>query len=154
MASTSETAASDAERRKATAEYGDRIRALIRHENDITNHRTTWLLVIQALLMTAASNFLHDYPEIVLGVVVIGILVAYSIGDSLTASLRSRVALKQMWSRRLEREGYTLEEMLPVDGAFAAGEVRGWLLPGRFLPKLIMVAWAAFALYVIARHWC
>jgi len=153
MTPTTEAAVNDSERRKATVEYGDRIRALIRHENDITNHRTTWLLVIQALLVTAASNFLKDFPEIVLGIVVIGILVAYSIGDSLTASLRSRVALKKMWSRRLEREGYALDDMLPVDGAFAPGEVRGWLLPGRFLPKLIMLAWAVLAVYVVARHW-
>ena len=153
MASVKSTRVDRPSKEEETEEYGHRIRALIRHENDLANHRTTWLLVIQALLVAATSNFMKDFSEIVLGLSIVGILVAYSIGDTLSASLRSRIALKQMWSQRLAARGLTLEQMLPVDGGFAAGPVRVWLLPGQFLPKLIIVAWAVLALYVAFRRW-
>jgi hypothetical protein len=34
-------------------QYATVIRALIRHENDMTNHRIMWLLVMQGLLVNA-----------------------------------------------------------------------------------------------------
>ena len=34
-------------------QYATVIRELIRHENDVTNHRIMWLLIVQGLLLNA-----------------------------------------------------------------------------------------------------
>ena len=39
--------------------YASVIRELIRHENDVTNHRIMWLLVFQGLITNAYVNALR-----------------------------------------------------------------------------------------------
>ena len=47
-------------------QYVTVIREMIRHENDLTNHRTMWLLIVQGLLANAyvaARGGLHGKGE-------------------------------------------------------------------------------------------
>lgn len=89
--------------RKDLEKYAEILRALIRQENDVTNHRTTWLLVAQGILFAAASGLIkvHWFPTTVIGFV--GILTAFSIGHVLQNSYDSRQYLKRTWRARVEK---------------------------------------------------
>jgi hypothetical protein len=128
--------------RKLHEEYGDRIRAMIRHENEVTNYRTTWLLLSQTLLAAAAGQVSKDHPFAVLLIAAVGSLVTLPIAHELCNSFRSRKHLKGLWRSRSERGGYRENDVLPVDGGFKGNSAIGWLLPHRFLPPVIIAAWS------------
>ena len=48
-------------------QYATVIRELIRHENDVTNHRIMWLLIVQGLLLNAYVGVRHDREAGTLG---------------------------------------------------------------------------------------
>jgi hypothetical protein len=135
--------------REDLEEYAEVLRSLIRQENDLTNHRTTWLLVTQGILFAAASTFIktHWFPTLV--VAVVGILAALSIGHTLSNSYKSRQYLKQEWRSKLERSGYKWEDFAPLDGGFPGLNPIQWLYPWALIPKLVMGAWALLVLYAI-----
>jgi hypothetical protein len=51
---------------------------MIRHENDVTNHRIMWWLIVQGLIANAAVSAGRQTGEIVTAMPAIGILVALS----------------------------------------------------------------------------
>ena len=125
------------------------LRALIRQENDVTNHRTTWLLVSQGILFAAVSALVkvHWFPTLV--VAVVGILAAISIGHSLKNSYESRQYLKRTWRERVNERGYKWEDFPPLDGGNPEVRTINWLFPWTFIPRVIVGAWALLILYFI-----
>ena len=130
------------------------LRALIRQENDVTNHRTTWLLVAQGILFAAAAAFLkvNWFPALVVGGV--GILVALSIGHALRNSYESRLYLKRKWRERLQASGFKWEDFPPLDGGNPELKTINWLFPWTFLPWVIGIAWVLLIGYAIAARLC
>lgn len=136
--------------RKSDEEYAATMRALIRHENEVSNHRTTWLMVTQGILATAASALLENFPWHALVTAVVAILVTLSIGHSLNNSFDSRQYFKKLWKKRVEQRGYDMEDVLPLDGGYPNNNARAWLLPDKFIPKVITVAWLLLIFNVLS----
>ena len=59
-------------------QYVTVIREMIRHENDLTNHRTMWLLVVQGLLVNAYVSARGGGTPVIVMLSLVGILVTVS----------------------------------------------------------------------------
>ena len=136
------------ERREKDEKYGEVLRAMIKNENELTNQRTTWLLVAEGLLVTGVTNLLKDYAWAAIGVAIVGILLAMSYGHALQNNIDSRQYFKRLWNNRLEAHGYAIEDMIPVHGGYPGNLAKGWLLPDRFVPLVAICAWVAFIVYI------
>src|SRR6478672_10466148 len=66
------------------------IREMIRHENDLTNHRTMWLLIVQGLLANAYVAARGGATPVVLMLSLVGILVSLSAFVMLYKSYQAR----------------------------------------------------------------
>ena len=128
--------------------YADTLRAMIKSESEYTNHRSTWLLVSQGLLVAGATSLLKEYPSAAIALAIVGILVAVSYGHALQNSIDSRQYLKRLWTRRIEARGYDIEDVLPVHGGYPGNRSIGWLLPDKFVPRVAICAWGVFIVYV------
>lgn len=137
------------EQRKRDEEYANTLRALIRHDNEVSNQRTVWLMTSQTILVTAASLLLKDYPEITIAVAIVGALITSSIGHSLRNSFDSRKWFKKRWQERIELRKYDIKDVLPLDGGYPDNKAIPWLLPGNFIPKVILTAWLALIFYIL-----
>jgi len=139
------------------------IREMIRHENDLTNHRTMWLLVVQGLLVNAyvAARGGEGKP-VVLMLSLVGILVALSSFVMLYKSYQARGYLHFLGQEA--KQGRLEEEYLPLDG-WPKKRIKGWskdvwvcpwlakisdaLEPWLFLPSLIMSTWV----FILLEPW-
>lgn len=135
-------------RREKDLAYAEILRTMIKNENDYTNHRTTWLLVAEGLLVAGATNLLKDHPGPAIGLAIVGILVALSYGHALQNSLDSRQYLKRLWKDRIAARGYDIEDVLPVHGGYPGNKATSWLLPDKFVPRVAICAWVVFIVYV------
>lgn len=144
MASTTQPAE---DMRREDKEYVDVLRSLVRQENDLTNHRTTWLLVTQGILFATASAPTNEAlaPTIIIGI--FGVLAAASFGYVLENSAKSRKHLKDLWKKRVELRGYGPDDFAPLDGGYTGVNPCPRLQPWYFVPRLIVVAWVAYVLY-------
>ena len=142
------------ETRDALERRAEILRALIRQENDVTNHRTTWLLVSQGIFFAAVPALLrvHWFPALVVSVV--GIFTTLSIGHALGNSFESRLYLKRTWRERIEREGYRWEDFPPLDGGNPELHPVRWLFPWTFIPRVIVTAWLLLIAYGLWEHFC
>ena len=70
-------------------QYATVIRELIRHEDDVTNHRIMWLLIVQGLLINAYVGVRQDL-EATLGLAWAGIVVTFSAFVMLYKSYQAR----------------------------------------------------------------
>ena len=70
-------------------QYATVIRDLIKHENDVTNHRIMWLLIVQGLLVNAYVVLRRD-AQAVEGLAAAGILVTLSAFVMLYKSYHAR----------------------------------------------------------------
>lgn len=141
--------------------YTTVIREMIRHEDDVTNHRIMWLLIGQGLIANAyvgAGNQKGDMVEIL---AIVGILVTLSTFVILYKSYRARGYLEFLGDRA--KSGTLQEEDLPMFG-WPGKRIRGWrrgkwlcpwlrqsgdlLEPYMFLPSLLILAW----LFVLLQH--
>ena len=139
-------------------QYATVIRELIRHENDVTNHRTMWLLIIQGLLVNAYVN-LDKETGAGNGLALAGILVTLSAFVMLYKSYQARGYL-QFLGRRA-KQGVLPEEHLPLSG-WPRARINGWrkevwicpwyghagdlLEPWVFLPFLFVFMWMTILL--------
>jgi hypothetical protein len=119
----------------------DILRALIRHENEVTNHRTAWLLVSQGILFAAAATFVkvHWFPTIVVGL--LGVAIAVSIGHTLRNSFDSRQYFKNSWRDLLASRGFDWEDFPPLNGGFPGLKHYKWLAAWKFIPRALMIGW-------------
>ncbi len=141
--------------------YTTIIREMIRHENDVTNHRIMWLLIGQGLIANAYVSAGSERAEIVSVLAPVGILVTLSTFIILYKSYQARGYLDFLGAQA--KQGALHEEHLPLFG-WPARRVKGWrrqvwpcpwlgkagdlLEPYMFLPSLLVLAW----LFVLLRH--
>ncbi len=141
--------------------YTTVIREMIRHENDVTNHRIMWLLIGQGLIANAYVSAGTERAGIVSVLAPVGILVTLSAFVILYKSYQARGYLDFLGV--MAKAGTLPEEYLPLFG-WPDRRIEGWrskvwpcpwlakpgdlLEPYMFLPSLLVLAW----LFVLARH--
>jgi len=134
--------------------YTTVIREMFRHENDVTNHRIMWLLIVQGLIANAAVTAGRESGETASALATVGILVTLSAFVILYKSYQARGYLQFLGSEA--KRGALREEDLPLIG-WPSKRIKGWrkkvwLCPwlGRtsdlpepylFLPSLLILAW-------------
>jgi hypothetical protein len=138
-------------------EYARVVRDLIWRENDVTNHRLMWLLVVQGLL---ANAFISRQVLIAgVGIAAGGILVTLSAFVMLYKSYHARSYLRFVGTKA--KQGRLPEEHLPIDG-WPRKRIHDWrkplwvcpwlertgdvLEPYLFLPGLIIFLWVVVVL--------
>jgi hypothetical protein len=143
-------------------QYATVIRELIRHENDVTNHRIMWLLVVQGLLVNAYVGVREDL-EAANGITVAGILVTLSAFVMLYKSYQARGYLHFLGTEA--KRGKLQEQYLRLDG-WPKKRIKHWrrnvwicpwlervadlLEPYLSLPILIVSAWTFLPLAAVA----
>src|SRR5262245_38160179 len=142
--------------------YTTVIREMIRHENDVTNHRIMWLLIGQGLIANAYVGAGDAREDIVTMVASVGILVTLSAFVILYKSYQAPGYLAFL--RRAATHGRLSEEDVPLFG-WPAKRIQGWrkqvwacdwvgepselLEPFFFLPTLLVLAW----LFLLLQRW-
>ena len=143
-------------------QYPTVIREMIRHENDVTNHRIMWLLIVQGLIANAAVTAGRESAEIVSAFAAVGILVTLSAFVILYKSYQARGYLQFLGTEA--KQGTLREKDLPLIG-WPSKRVKDWwkkvwpcpwvgkgselLEPFFFLPCLLILGW----LFVLLRQW-
>jgi hypothetical protein len=134
---------------------------LIRHENDVTNHRIMWFLIVQGLLINAYVGVRQD-PPATLGLAWAGIFVTLSAFVMLYKSYQAQGYLHFLGTEA--KRGQLQEEYLQLDG-WSRMRIKGWrsdawvcpwlgragdvLEPYLSLPIIIVSLWTALLL----RRW-
>jgi amino acid transporter len=142
--------------------YPSVIREMFRHENDVTNHRIMWLLIVQGLIANAAVTAGRESGESASALAAVGILVTLSAFVILYKSYQARGYLQFLGGEA--KQGTLREQDLPLFG-WPGKRIRGWrkkvwpcpwigkdsdlLEPFFFLPTLLISAW----LFVLLRQW-
>ena len=142
--------------------YATVIREMARHENDVTNHRIMWLLIVQGLIANAAVTAGRENGETASALATVGILVTLSAFVILYKSYQARGYLQFLGNEA--KQGTLREQDLPLFG-WPAKRIKGWrkkvwpcpwigkgsdlLEPFFFLPTLLVMAW----LFVLLREW-
>jgi hypothetical protein len=138
------------------------IREMIRHENDVTNHRIMWLLIVQGLIANAAVTAGRGSGEAASALAIVGILVTLSTFIILYKSYQARGYLQFLGNQA--KQGTLQEQDLPFFG-WPSKRIKGWrkkvwpcpwignvselLEPFFFLPCLLVLAWV----FVLLRQW-
>jgi hypothetical protein len=141
--------------------YTTVIREMIRHENDVTNHRIMWLLIGQGLIANAYVSAGSARDQVAPTLALVGILVTLSAFVILYKSYQARGYLEFLGNRA--KQGTLQEEYLPLVG-WPQHRIKGWrkqvwaspwlghvvdlLEPYMFLPSLLILAW----LFVLLQH--
>ncbi len=141
--------------------YTTIIREMIRHENDVTNHRIMWLLIGQGLIANAYVSAGAEKTKTVSVLAPVGILVTLSAFVILYKSYQARGYLDFLGAQA--KQGILPEEHLPLFG-WPDRRIKAWrskvwpcpwlaktsdlLEPYLFLPSLLVLAW----LFVLAKH--
>ncbi len=141
-------------------QYTTVIREMIRHENDVTNHRIMWLLIGQGFFANAfvVSGLQSGPPAFMLPLA--GILITLSAFLMLYKSYQARGYLEFLGKQA--KQGTLQEEHLPLVG-WPRERIKGWwrnvwvcpwfkqpgdmLEPWLFLPSLFMFMWLGVLLH-------
>jgi hypothetical protein len=142
--------------------YPAAIREMIRHENDLTNHRIMWLLIVQGLIANAAVTARRESGGPTSALATVGILVTLSTFIILYKSYQARGYLQFLGNEA--KRGTLREQDLPLLG-WPRTRIKSWwkkvwpcpwigkgselLEPFFFLPTLLVMAW----LFVLLRQW-
>jgi hypothetical protein len=134
-------------------QYAAALRELLRHENDLTNHRIMWLLVGQGFIANAFVSNSVSAP-MKFGLHVVGILLTLSAFVMLYKSYQARGYIEYLGTKA--KEGTLSEEYLPLMG-WPRTRISGWrrkfwicpwirqpddvLEPWSFLPVLFIFMW-------------
>ncbi|MGO9266555.1 MAG: hypothetical protein ACLQBA_17015 [Candidatus Binataceae bacterium] len=100
--------------------YTTVIREMIKHEDDVTNHRIMWLLVGQGFI---ANAYVLEHASIDIALPLAGILVALSGFVVLYKSYQARGYLQFLGERA--KQGKLLEQDLPLIG-WPSHRIKGW----------------------------
>jgi len=141
--------------------YATVLREMIRHENDLTNHRIMWLLIVQGLIANAAVTAGRESRPIASALATVGILVTLSTFIILYKSYQARGYLQFLGNQA--KLGTLRETDVPFFG-WPSQRTKGWrkkvwpcpwignaselLEPFFFLPTLLLLAW----LFVLLRQ--
>ncbi len=121
--------------------YEEIARQMVRHENELMNHRVTWLMSFEGLLFTALG-FAWDKADarpLVYVFCGIGALVPASTWWVLDGAQSALSALREWWQKH---------QPVPYEGPGVVGfwhdsRAVTWMLPWRVFPVLFAVAWVA-----------
>lgn len=135
-------------------QYTTVIREMIRHENDVTNHRIMWLLIGQGFFANAYVSSEREGASAGFVLPLVGILVTFSAFLMLYKSYQARGYLQFLGNQA--KQGTLQEADLPLLG-WPSKRIRGWwrdvwvcqwirqpgdmLEPWMFLPCLFMFMW-------------
>ncbi|HET9217755.1 MAG TPA: hypothetical protein VFR18_12295 [Terriglobia bacterium] len=133
-------------------QYATALRELLRHENDLTNHRIMWLLIGQGFI--ANAFIAAKSSEISIGLPIVGVLLTLSAFVMLYKSYQARGYIEYLGQKA--KEGTLQEEFLPLMG-WPRKRILGWrrefwlcrwirkpddvLEPWLFLPCLFIFMW-------------
>jgi hypothetical protein len=133
--------------------YTTVLREMIRHENDVTNHRIMWLLIGQGLIANAYVGA-SGHPTIATALATVGVLLTLSTYILLYKSYHARGYLEYLGLAA--KNGSLKDSQLPMMG-WPRKRVKGWrkgfwacawlgkpgdlLEPYLFLPVLLVLAW-------------
>lgn len=137
-------------------QYTTVIREMIRHENDVTNHRIMWLLIGQGFIANAFVISGRESASTDFMLPLVGSLVTLSAFLMLYKSYQARGYLLSLGKQA--KQGTLEEEHLPLVG-WPGKRIKGWwkdvwicpwigqpgdlLEPWLFLPCLFMFMWLA-----------
>jgi len=140
------------------------IREMIRHENDLTNHRIMWLLIGQGFFANAYASSAKSGGGLSQGFLfpLVGIMVTLSAFLMLYRSYQARTYLQFLGQQA--KQGILPEEHLPLMG-WPAKRVHGWwrnvcvcpwfrkssdlLEPWLFLPSIFLYMWV----FTLLQQW-
>ena len=126
-----------------TLDAAPTIRQMIAHEDDLINHRLTWLAQLQGFLFAALGFAWEKDRVLVPGLVVVGIVTALSVHAACLFSGKAVNHLRTAWDKK-KPEAY---EGPDVIGYRAENERKflgkhlGMLLPWKVLPLFFALAW-------------
>jgi hypothetical protein len=142
--------------------YTTVLREMIRHENDVTNHRIMWLLIGQGLIANAYVGIAAGHRNAAIALAGVGILLTLSTHIILYKSYQARGYLEYLGLAA--KNGTLKDAQLPMMG-WPRKRVKGWrkgfwscpwlgkpgdlLEPYLFLPALLVLSW----MIVVARQW-
>jgi hypothetical protein len=127
----------------------EQIAGMIRHENELLNHRIQWFLTLNGFLFTAVAVYGNQpgrnwFACIMAGV---GLLTCLSFGVALSIGRSGFGRLESVWKAFYVRcEGHFNE--VGVYG-FRASSLQNFAAPWNALPKIMAIGWVA----VIALAW-
>ena len=104
-------------------QYPTVIREMLRHENDVTNHRIMWLLVGQGFVVNAYVSVKNDMAPTHSVLSVVGILIALSAFVMLYQSYEARGYLQFLGLQA--KDGALREEDLPLTG-WPRNRIQDW----------------------------
>jgi hypothetical protein len=104
-------------------QYPSVIREMIRHENDVTNHRIVWFLIGEGFVANAYVSAKNEVVPIHSVLSLVGILVALSAFVVLYQSYEARGYLQFLGQQA--KDGALSEEHLPLTG-WPRNRIKGW----------------------------
>ena len=126
------------------------IRSLIEHENELQNHRLTWLMTIQGLLF-AALGFAWDKQDahaLVIIFSILGIVVSLSSWSSLQLNHTAYEELHNWWEKHKPKD----YDGPPIVGHRASYNFMLWILrPWRILPWTFILGWLTVVVFNLRR---
>lgn len=126
-------------------QYWQRVRQMIEHENELINHRLTWLMTSQSILFGAVAILWEKDKVAVQLLCIVGFLVVASFGYSLFLANRAMWNLVDDWDRYAS--DHQTGELPPIYGL--KKEWPKWPYPWLFIPPVVAIAW--FLLLLLAR---
>jgi hypothetical protein len=145
-------------------QYPTVIREMIRHENDVTNHRIMWLLIGQGFIGNAYVSALSKDTRLVFVLSLLGILVALSAFLMLYKSYLARGYL--LFLGHQAKQGKLQEENLPLMG-WPKKRIKDWwrdvwvcpwiaqtgdaMEPWLILPYFFMCIWLTILMRLLTR---
>jgi len=121
----------------APEKYASLLRAMLRHENELTNHRLMWLLVGQGFIANAYVSADSETRSLRLAIPIVGVLLTLSAFLLLYKSYQARGYIEFLGRRA--KEGTLEEEFLPLKG-WPKRRIQGWWKEMWFTPWLAKVS--------------
>lgn len=133
-------------REKELSDYASIIRDMIRHENEITNNRLTWMLVLQGILFATSASFwrIHWLPLLI--ITILGVVTSISFFYVFSLSRKARIYLRSLWKQEIEKQKELVERIPPVAGDAPIQYRFSTLHPWLFLPWVFASCWVALFL--------
>lgn len=122
-------------------EYASVIREMIRHENELTNSRFTWMLIAQGIFFGAASNFWNAHWAPFVTIACVGIAIATSVFYSLWLTTKARIHLRELYLKKLNSHPELLDTIPPVAGDVPNALCLPWANPWMLIPWMIAGSW-------------
>ncbi len=124
-------------------EFAEITRSMIQHENELLNHRVSWMLALQGMLAAAFSFIWKDALIVELLICSFGFLASLSFSLSFRSSMRAIHSLLDGWHKYAdENPGYTGP---PVIGAKEPHPKTTFFHPWHSLPWLAAIFWVILA---------